>query len=276
MTSWGQQEAQIRSVLAGNFIGALLHEPVHWVLDEFNKTGDAVSLEELNPKLSYVVPSIAWVDEYQIGAGTGAPTLSAGELWFEWHWPKRTRQEELVENAGFLHETLSRRSFAGFQFFEMARRDQGTGASHYILRQAIPFEHCDVWSSRPFSAPSENEGGTMATGSRTYNQPGHGLAVGAPVRQSSEVWVGARADDADHLARGVVTRVLGSYITVATRGFVLAESHGLGAAGTKRWTSQVTAGASVTVEPVNGWRQELLEVFDVDNLLVNVMPGDYL
>jgi hypothetical protein len=274
VTSWAEQQAQLEAVLAGNFIGALLHEPVHWVLDELNQVGDTdEAVNALSGSLRYVVPSIAWVSEEQIGAGVGAPTLSVGELWFEWHWPLRTGQEELAQNAGFISEVLSRRSFAGFQFFDVERREQGRGQSHYILRQCAPFEHCDVWAARPFASPAGNAGGALATGSRTFLQAGHGLAVGQPVRPAGtnpQTWIQATAAAAATLAQAVVTRVMGDYFTVTTGGFVLAEAHGRGAAGTRHWTSTATPGATVTAAPGSGFSQYLYEVFDENNLVVAV------
>jgi hypothetical protein len=116
---------------------------------------------------------------------------------------------------------------------------------------------------------------SVGQGSLTTRQVAHGFSVGTPVRSSSGSWVVAQADSEANLADAVVTHVNGDQFVVTMLGFVRSRSHGLGAAGVVRWTSQGTPGATVTTQPTTGYIQRLLEVHDRDWLIVRVSPGEF-
>ena len=116
----------------------------------------------------------------------------------------------------------------------------------------------------------------VGQGSIAARQASHGFSVGTPVKSSSGAWAAAQADAAANLAHGIVTSVNGDRFVVTAAGFVAAPSHGLGAAGTERWTSQGSAGATVSTQPSSGWVQYLLRVHDPDTLIVRVAGGELL
>ena len=180
MATWEAQLRQLRQVIASNFIGALPNEPVDWILDEWNAVGHQGPLVEGR---RYVACWPAWIDEEQLGAGIGAPTLTRGEIWFEHYAPLDEGMDPVMQDAGFIQESLSRQVFFGYTFYDMERRRTSRGETHYSVSQSIPFEHCDAFSAGAFTSPGGAEG--SAVGARTFLLPGHAFTVGQAVRSTA-------------------------------------------------------------------------------------------
>lgn len=102
-------------------------------------------------------------------------------------------------------------------------------------------------------------------------QAGHGFNVNDWVYVSSGTWAKARADSASTLAFGVVTEATDTdnFKVTLSHGKANIPSHGHGAAGTKVYLSQDTAGAGTTSAPTSGIKQHVATVFDADHLIVH-------
>jgi hypothetical protein len=112
-------------------------------------------------------------------------------------------------------------------------------------------------------------------GSRVVTQAAHGLVAGDWLKVAAGTWSKALADTSANLALpGVVVNVptLGKF-RVVTDGAANLPAHGFGAAGTKLWLSQATAGEATATEPSSGLAQQVGVTVDADHVLVRHYPA---
>lgn len=111
----------------------------------------------------------------------------------------------------------------------------------------------------------------------TYDQTAHAMTIGKAVLLSTGGIVLARANSADTLADGVISRVrTADKLDVTHEGRVTLSAHGYGAAGTKLYLSQATAGLLTTTAPLSGLKQEVARVWDENTILVRPKTAETL
>lgn len=110
-------------------------------------------------------------------------------------------------------------------------------------------------------------------GNYYVEQAGHGLVVGDWIKGVSGTFSEAQADAEANLSwPGVVVEADSGSFRFAALGKANLPAHGFGAAGTKIFLSQGTAGAATTSEPGSGWVQQVAKVIDADHVDVQTWP----
>lgn len=110
-----------------------------------------------------------------------------------------------------------------------------------------------------------------ATQGYLQSQSAHGLSVGNLVYNNAGTWTKARANADTTLAEALVVAVESTSlfrVRYIGPGEVTYTAHGLGAAGTKLYLSQGTAGAITTTAPTSGIRQQVGKVLDTNKLIL--------
>ena len=110
-----------------------------------------------------------------------------------------------------------------------------------------------------------------ATQGYLQSQASHGLSVGNLVYANGATWTKARANADTTLAEGLVVAVESTSlfrVRYIGPGEVTYTAHGLGAAGTKLYLSQGTAGAITTTAPTSGIRQQVGKVLSTNKLIL--------
>ena len=101
------------------------------------------------------------------------------------------------------------------------------------------------------------------------SQVANGFSVSDLIYLSAGSWELAQADDAATMAQAMVLSVESTSLfrmAYLTQREVTMPAHGMGAAGTKLYTSQTTAGEIVTVRPTTGYIQQIGQVKDANTL----------
>lgn len=110
-----------------------------------------------------------------------------------------------------------------------------------------------------------------ATQGYLQSQASHGLSVGNLVYANGATWTKARANADTTLAEALVVAVESTSlfrVRYIGPGEVTYTAHGLGAAGTKLYLSQGTAGAITTTAPTSGIRQQVGKVLSANKLIL--------
>jgi hypothetical protein len=103
------------------------------------------------------------------------------------------------------------------------------------------------------------------------SQASHGLSVGNLVYNNAGTWTKARANADTTLAEALVVSVESTTlfrVVYLGPGEVTYTAHGLGAAGTKLYLSQGTAGAITTTAPTSGIRQQVGKVLSANKIIL--------
>lgn len=110
-----------------------------------------------------------------------------------------------------------------------------------------------------------------STSGYLQSQASHGLSVGNLVYANGATWTKARANADTTLAEALVVAVESTSlfrVRYIGPGEVTYTAHGLGAAGTKLYLSQGTAGAITTTAPTSGIRQQVGKVLSTNKLIL--------
>lgn len=124
--------------------------------------------------------------------------------------------------------------------------------------------------SRDYTELSEAEEDDVPQGD-LQSQSSHGLSVGNLVYNNAGTWTKARANADTTLAEALVVAVESTSlfrVKYIGPGEVTYTAHGLGAAGTKLYLSQGTAGAITTTAPTSGIRQQVGKVLNTNKLIL--------
>ena len=123
-------------------------------------------------------------------------------------------------------------------------------------------------------APLYSELSSMATGALqgiAQAQSSHGLSVGNLVYANAGTWTKARANADTTLAEALVVTVEdvnNLRVVYIGPGETTYTAHALGAAGTKLYLSQGTAGLMTATAPTSGIRQQVGKVKDANTLIL--------
>lgn len=137
--------------------------------------------------------------------------------------------------------------------------------------QTVPASESLTYRVYPdYSELTAAEEDTVAQGD-LQSQSAHGLSVGNLVYNNAGTWTKARANADTTLAEALVIAVESTSlfrVKYIGPGEVTYTAHGLGAAGTKLYLSQGTAGAITTTAPTSGISQQVGKVKSTNKVIL--------
>lgn len=203
-----------------------------------------------------------------VGLGADAPTYREGLITTQHFGPRGSGMDLLLPYVEETRATFHRARFGNVVCKDVDPVDiVGPDGEWFQVNTTTPYYVLEIFEEA-MAADRVTE---------TYEQTAHGLTVGKATGLTASGFALARANSADTLADGVVSRVrTADKFDITHEGRVTVSAHGYGAAGTRLYLSQATAGLLTATAPLSGLRQEVARVWDENTILVRPRTAESL